>query len=616
MASGSSMQLLGMCMRSTALQRARHFAFAPKLHRLLILASVAAALLIPMLVLDLGLMIQLLVSRGSQEVPQDWVIGPWVSGTLFAWPFFGERALCMIVLVVSSAVLAGLLVFVRWLIECTAHRYTLHVVTRLRQAVHGQAIRLGTSELLGRPQTRPEMLAVEKADIVCGGLYAWWSTVPYCVVLLLLLVMMSLAVNVWLTLLAILLTGYLLRINHVLRERIEAKIQTWADLAEDRRVAFLALLRLAPLASGYSLDVFPDEAVDSRLAECQEAELRVKNGLAVMFPAMLLVVLWSAGLLLFVVGLSESVTVAGTALLAAALICAYFPATRLYRLPRRLAEAEEAARDIFSYLDDEPTVEQVASGPSLAPLQREIRFDNVTLASEADAALLNGVSFEIPARKKVAIVASDRETPLALAGLLVRFYDPTNGRILFDSQDIRNVTLDAVREQAILVWRDSWLFAGSIATNISCGDTGLSLDQIKEAAGRARAAQFIQELPASFETRVGLDGVSLPEDQAFRIALARGLLRKPSLLLIQEPNVTDEESGLEVTAALNHAAETATLLIIPSRLATLRGADVIYVFHEGKLAARGRHVDLLNDDELYRHIIYVRFNAFRDQVSD
>jgi ATP-binding cassette subfamily B protein len=189
---------------------------------------------------------------------------------------------------------------------------------------------------------------------------------------------------------------------------------------------------------------------------------------------------------------------------------------------------------------------------------------------------------------------------LALAGLLVRFYDPAKGRILFDGQDIRNVALETIRKQAILVWRDSLLFAGSIAANIACGDARLSAHQIREAASCARATHFIQELPAGIETRVGLGGVSLREDQAFRIALARGLLREPSLLIIQEPVVDDEESEQEVTEALNHAAETATLLTIPSRLTTLRAADVIYVFHEGKLHARGRHVDLLKDDELYR----------------
>lgn len=603
-------------MPSSALQRARHFAFAPGLHRLLVLSSVASALLIPMLVLDLGLMIQLLVSRGSREIPRDWVLGPWVSGELFPWPFFGEPALCMLVLVASGAACSVLLVYVRWLEECTAHRYALHAVTRLREAIHRQAFRLGASELLGQPQTRPELLAVDKAESVRAGLYAWWTTIPYCVLLLMLLVIMSLTVNAWLTLLAVLLTGYLLRIDHVLTRRIEDKSKSWEELADQRRSSFLALLRLAPLASAYPQDVFPAEPVERRLAECQEAELRVRTSLAVLYPSMLLIVLLSAGLLLFVVGLSERVTVAGTVLLGAALICAYFPAIRLFLLPRKLAGAEDAARDIFAYLDEEPTVWQAPHVHTLARLQREIRFDNVTLASRTDQKLLDRVSFEIPARKSIAVLASDRQTALALAGLLVRFYDPAAGRILFDGQDIRTVALDSLRQQAALVWRDSLLFAGSIATNIACGDAQLSTHQIQEAASRARATHFIQELPAGIETRVGVDGVSLREDQAFRIALARALLREPSLLLIQEPVVDDEESDREVGEALHEAAESATLLTIPSRLATLRGADLVYVFHEGKLHARGRHVELLKDDELYRHLNYLRFNPFRQRGRD
>ena len=203
-----------------------------------------------------------------------------------------------------------------------------------------------------------------------------------------------------------------------------------------------------------------------------------------------------------------------------------------------------------------------------------------------------------------------------LCRLLVRFYDPADGRIFFDGQDIRNVALGALRGEAVLIWRDALLFSASIAANISCGDDQRAADQIQEAARRAQAAHFIQELPAGMETRVGAGGTSLREDQAFRIALARALLREPSLLLIQEPVVDDPESESELDAALDHAAQSTTVITLPSRLTTLRSADLIYVFHDGKLHAKGKHADLLNDDELYRHLIYVRFNAFRHQVRD
>ncbi len=610
-------------MRSLALQRARLVAFAPGLHRLLILSSVAASLVVSMLFMVLGLLAQLLVSRGSQEVPRDWVLGPWVSSEYVSWPFFGDRTRCLMLLIVVGAGLAVVLVLLRWLILRTSHRYAVHVVTHLRDAIYRQAMRLGPGELLRHSLMRPEQLAVDQADRVCRGLVAWWAAVPYCGLLLLVLMLISLLVNAWLTLLAILLVGYLFRLHRAVKRRVEADVQTWSTLADQRRASLQALLRFAPMASSLGMNTFPADPVEARLSDCQAAELRVKNSEGAIWPLVSVIALLSVGLLLLVVGLSEGVTVAGTVVLAVALGSSYFPAMRLLRMKREQDDADEAAREIFAYLDSEPVVRQAPSAHTLARLQREIRFDDVSLTSPVElgardtpgdsevARLLDHVSFEIPARKRIVILASDSQTPLALAGLLARLYDPTAGRILFDGQEIRSVALAAVREQAILVWRDSFLFTGSIATNISCADTRFSANQIRAAVARARATHFIQELPAGIETRVGLDGTPLSEDQAFRIALARALIREPSLLVIQEPVVVGEESEREVRDALAEAAESATVLTIPSRLATIRSADLVYVFHEGKLHARGPHAELLSSDELYRHLIYVRFNAFR-----
>ncbi len=598
-------------MRSIALQRARHFARVPQLHRTLLAASVAAAVCTALLVLDLGLIVQLLVSRTSQEAPGDWLLGPWVSGEFVEWPFLGSPVRCMLLLIVFGVCLALALVGVRWWADLTAHRYALHLVTSFREAIHRQAYRLGAGELLVATEARPEIAAVDQTDALGRGLAAWWVAIPACPLMLLVLTILSLLVNPWLTLLALLLAGFLFRIHRTLTGRVEDRLSAMRALAEQRRAAFLSLLNFAPLAGSYSMDGYPADPVEARLAACQDAELRAENSLSIIVPAMLLMVLLSTGLLLFVVGVSDQTTVAGTAMLAVALGCAYLPAHRLARLPGELAEAELAAREVFAYLDREPAVRQAPSTHTLARLQREIRFDHVSLEGPKQHAILDEVVFEIPARKRIVLLASDPQTPRALGGLLVRLYDPTAGRVLFDGQDIRHVALTAVRQQAIPVWHDRYLFPGTIAMNVTCADEQFTVDQIRTAMERAGAGEFLQELPAELETRVGEEGVSLSERQAFQVALARALIREPSLLVIEEPAISGGVDEQHVDRALEQAAEQATLLTIPARLDTIRHADLVYVFHQGQLHARGRHAELLNEDEFYRHQIYIRFNAFR-----
>ena len=240
----------------------------------------------------------------------------------------------------------------------------------------------------------------------------------------------------------------------------------------------------------------------------------------------------------------------------------------------------------------------------------------MTLANRAGQRLLDNVSLTIPAGRAVAILASDAQTPLAVAGLFVRFYDPAAGRILYDDRDIGRATLESVRQQAMLVTADGPLFPAALSENIVCGKPGYTASQIGEAVKQAQADEFVLTLSDGLSTIVGGKDSPLQVDQAFRIGLARALLRDPSVIIVQEPDGRLEEASVRrLDLALRQAAAGRTLVVLPARLNTLRAVDCIYLFHEGKLHAQGTHAELLQSSELYRHLNYVRFNPFRNTVS-
>jgi ABC-type multidrug transport system fused ATPase/permease subunit len=337
-----------------------------------------------------------------------------------------------------------------------------------------------------------------------------------------------------------------------------------------------------------------------------------------VFPWVLLVVLVGVLFVLLALGLNvlsatPDIGPVSAATIAAALFWAYFPAYRLYTLRDQVAKSEGAAEEIFAYLDRTPIVEEVSYARAQERLRDGIELDRVILADRSGRRLLDEVSATIPSQGITAIVSSDLQTPIALAGLLLRFYDPAAGRVLFDGRDVRHATLGSLRQQTALVAGDGMLFNGRVSDNMRCGDSRFNTDQLTEAARYAGALEFVDELPQKFVTIIGDEGVRLSVGQAFRVGLARALLRNPSMLVIEEPRTEiDEPSAMAIDKSLRELAAEQTLIVLPSRLSTLRAANRIFLFHEGKLHATGAHAELLQNNELYRHINYVRFNSFRN----
>src|SRR5439155_6122194 len=228
--------------------------------------------------------------------------------------------------------------------------------------------------------------------------------------------------------------------------------------------------------------------------------------------------------------------------------------------------------------------------------------------------LLQGISLTIQAGQRVALIGAEEMEKHALVYLIPRFLDPSSGEIRIDNHNLRWVTLDSLRAQIAVVLQHNLVFNDTVANNIGCGDASYSLPQIIEAAKVAHAHQFIQKLPRGYETLIGELGHHLEIGQQFLIALARAILRDPALLIVEEPLLPLEEdikSLLDDTFA--RVLPGRTVIFLPHRIPTIRSCDQIFLLHKGRVQASGTHRELLEQNELYRHLHYIEFHELIEQ---
>jgi ABC-type multidrug transport system fused ATPase/permease subunit len=235
-------------------------------------------------------------------------------------------------------------------------------------------------------------------------------------------------------------------------------------------------------------------------------------------------------------------------------------------------------------------------------MAKKLEFVEVSLREPGTGRMvLENVSLALPAGSRAALVFSDPDEAHAVAHLLTRFAEPTGGEIRIDGKNTRWVTYESIRTQVALVMEQSLTFTDTVANNIGCGEPGFTLPQIIEAAKVAHAHQFVQRLPYGYETLIGDGGAVLKPGERFRIALARAVLRDPSLVVVEEPaEPLDPDSLVLIDDAITRIQPGRTLLFLARRPSTVKAADRVFVLQNGKLAAAGSHDELINGSELYR----------------
>ncbi|MFS8149262.1 ABC transporter transmembrane domain-containing protein [Vreelandella titanicae] len=274
--------------------------------------------------------------------------------------------------------------------------------------------------------------------------------------------------------------------------------------------------------------------------------------------------------------------------------------------------AAGAAERLLELLDTQPAIQSPAHPQSLpSPSRGEITLENVTFTYPGrETPALNGFDLHIKPGERVAVVGPSGAGKSTLLALLLRFYDPSQGRITLDDRDVRTLDLAALRSAMGLVAQEPVLFSGSVAENLRYGDPEADIDRLRLAAQDASALDFIDALPQGFDTPLGPGGVQLSGGQRQRLAIARALLKNPAVLLLDEAtSALDAESERLVQQALDRLMVGRTSIVIAHRLATVIAADRLLVLDGGKLVAAGTHAELLTTSALYRHLAALQFGG-------
>ncbi len=284
---------------------------------------------------------------------------------------------------------------------------------------------------------------------------------------------------------------------------------------------------------------------------------------------------------------------------------AYFlrPAYVLMNAYGETQHALGAARRLYAFLDTPAEPLRPDAARRLPVICGEIAFESVSAAYETGAAVLHDVSFTAPAGRTTALVGPSGSGKTTIVNLLLRFLQPSSGRIVVDGRDVDATVAGELRRQMGVVFQDPVLFAGTVADNITFGRDDISEARVVEAATIANAHDFISAMPQGYATQIGERGLRLSGGQAQRIATARAIAADPRVLILDEATAAlDAESERLVHAALDRAAEDRTMLVIAHRLATVRDADRIVVLDAGKVIDSGRHDELYERCELYREL--------------
>ena len=364
---------------------------------------------------------------------------------------------------------------------------------------------------------------------------------------------------------------------------------------------------------GFEVERFSDKSIKSMNANVKAAKAWSIYGSTVEIIMIIgtAIVVWFAAPSV----ISGSFTVGQLVAYFAYLTRLYNPVMSLSKLNLIIQRGMAATERLFEIMDipQEPAKE----GSAEPRIKGDVTFQNVSFGYDSDRPVLRDFSLSAKKGEVVALVGRSGAGKTTVANLLMRFHDPTEGQITIDGYPIEELKLRSLREQIGVVLQETFLFSGTVKENISYGNLRANDTELEEAARAANAHDFITSLPNGYDTPIGERGVKLSGGERQRIAIARALLRNPSILILDEATSNiDSESEILIEGALKRLMNGRTTFIIAHRLSTVRRADKIVVIEDGRIVETGTHAGLLAKNGLYRKVYETQFRLREDFFSD